>query len=165
VNVMHGLLLSLQAGYTHGKYDSVGFDLNGDGVVSAADAALKLPRLAPWTYGAGILYDVPLGSLGTLSSRIGFNHRDANFYTDNNRGTLNKANILDVNFTYTPANGPASFAIYGMNLLDEATYGGDTQLPDSTGFGGDGPVGPRPPPTFSPLNKGRVVGVEVRARF
>ena len=165
LNVVHGLLLSLQAGYTHGKYDSVGFDLNGDGVVSAADAALKLPRLAPWTYGAGILYDTPLGSLGTLSSRIGFNHRDANFYTDNNRGTLNKANILDANFTYTPANGPASFAIYGTNLLDEATYGGDTQLPDSAGFGGDGPVGPRPPPTFSPLNKGRVVGVEVRVRF
>ena len=165
LNVVDGLLLSLQAGYTHGKYDSVGFDLNGDGVVDAADAALKLPRLAPWTYGASILYDVPLGSLGTLSSRIGFNHRDANFYTDNNRGRLNKANILDANFTYATANGPASFAVYGMNLLDEATFGGDTQLPDAAGFGGDGPAGPRPPPTFSPLNKGRVVGVEVRVRF
>ena len=165
LNVVDGLLLSLQAGYTHGKYDSVGFDLNGDGVVGAADAALKLPRLAPWTYGASILYDVQLGSLGTLSSRIGFNHRDANFYTDNNRGRLNKANILDANFTYATANGPASFAVYGMNLLDEATFGGDTQLPDSAGFGGDGPAGPRPPPTFSPLNKGRVVGVEVRVRF
>jgi iron complex outermembrane receptor protein len=165
LRVTQDLVLSLQAGYTHGQYDSVKFDLNGDGVVNAADAALQLPRLAPWSYGAGVLYDLRIAAAGVLSSRVGFNHRDANFYTDNNRGRLNKANILDANLTYTPARGPASFAVYGTNLLNEVTFGGDTQLPDAPAFGGDGPAGPRPPPTFSPLNKGRVVGAEVRIRF
>jgi iron complex outermembrane receptor protein len=133
--------------------------------VNAADAGLQLPRLAPWSYGASVLYDLHLGSAGVLTSRVGFNHRDANFYTDNNRGRLNKANILDANFTYTPVSVPVSFSIYGTNLLNEVTFGGDTQLPDAPAFGGDGPAGPKPPPTFSPLNKGRVVGAEVRVRF
>ena len=38
--------------------------------------------------------------------------------------------------------------LYGTNLTDETTYGGDTVLPDlplSAAFGGDGP-GPRPLP-------------------
>ena len=51
----------------------------------------------------------------------------------------------------------------GDNLTDEATWGGDTVLPDSPLFGGDG-VGGNAPPTFSPLNEGRVIGVELRVR-
>jgi iron complex outermembrane receptor protein len=162
VRLTSDLTLGLQAGYTHGKYDSVNFDLNGDGVVNGADAALKLPRLAPWTYGANIAYNMKLGSYGLLASRVSFNHRDASFYTDNNLGLLNKADILDANFTLTPANGVFSFAVYGTNLLDKVTFGGDTILPNSAAFGG-GPGRSRP--TFSPLNKGRVIGAEVRVRF
>ncbi len=44
--------------------------------------------------------------------------------------------------------------MYGRNLLDEAKHGGDTQLPAMLGsveLGG----------TFSPLAKGRTVGLEV----
>jgi len=157
------LALSVQAGYTHGRYDSIDFDLNGDGLVTAADASLDLPRLAPWTYGGGLSNELRLGSLGVLSSRLSFNHRDGSFYTDNNRGTLNAANLLDANFILTPSRGAATVAIYGTNLLDEVTFGGDTQLPNSAAFGGG--VSGRPPPTFSPLNKGRVIGAEVRVRF
>jgi iron complex outermembrane receptor protein len=159
------LTLSVQAGYTDGRYDSVRFDLNGDGVANATDAALQLPRLSPWTYGGSLVQDSHFGAFGVLSSRVSFNHRDANYYSDNNRGTLNAADILDVNFTFVPSSGPASFSIYATNLLDETTFGGDTLLPDSAAFGGDGPAGPKPAPTFSPLNKGRVIGAEVRFQF
>ena len=165
VRVMDSLTVAVQAGYTDGEYDSIDFDLNGDGVINAADFALELPRLSPWTYGASILHDLQLGSLGELTSQVHFNHRDASFYTDNNRGTLNAADILNVNFTFYPASGPMSFTVYASNLLDEVTFGGDTQLPDAPAFGGDGPLGSRPPPTFSPLNKGRVIGAEVRLKF
>jgi iron complex outermembrane receptor protein len=75
---------------------------------------------------------------------------------------LNKADILDANLTLTPASGALSFVVYGTNLLNKVTFGGDTVLPNSPAFGG-GPG--RPLPTFSPLNKGRVVGAEVRVRF
>lgn len=163
-NILENLQIQLQAGYTDASYDSVTADLNADGVVNAADAALSLPRVPEWTYGGAILWDMPLGAFGLLSSRVSYNHRDENFYTDNNRGRLNEADIVDFNLALRPDNAPWSIAVYGLNMLDEATFGGDTQLPDVGPFGGDG-AGPNPPPTFSPLNKGRVIGAEVRVSF
>jgi iron complex outermembrane receptor protein len=161
-----GLVVAAQAGYTHGKYTELDFDLNGDGVIDGLDFDLKPPRLSPWTYGASVAYQFGLGSLGSLASRISFNHRDANFYTDNNRGVLNEFDDLGANFTFRPSgDGPWSIAVYGRNLLNKTSFGGDTQLPDVAGFAGDGPAGPRPPATFSPLNKGRVIGAELRVKF
>jgi iron complex outermembrane recepter protein len=82
------------------------------------------------------------------STQLHYNHRDASFYTDNNRGTLNAADVLNANFTFYPAAGPLSFTVYATNLLDETTFGGDTQLPNSPAFGGGVPLGSLPPPTF-----------------
>ncbi|HYD88781.1 MAG TPA: TonB-dependent receptor [Vitreimonas sp.] len=162
-NFTDNFLMQLQAGYTDGEYDRLIADISGDTFVTAADYALEIPRLAPWTYGVSFLHDLEMG-FGTLSSRVSYNHRDANFYTDNNRGVLNEADIFDANFTFRPNEGPWSLSLYGNNLTDEATFGGDTQLPDIPQFGGDG-AGPRPTPTFSPLNKGRVIGVELSFDF
>ncbi len=179
LGLTENFVVQLQAGYTHGEYDRVTADLDGRLLdcttqtpfgtppalsVGPCDAALEIPRLAPWTYGVTLLHDMDLG-FGSLSSMLTYNHRDASFYTDNNRGTLNEADIFDATFTFHPA-GDAnwSFAVYGTNLTNEATFGGDTQLPDSTPYGGDG-AGPRPPPTFSPLNKGRVIGARLRFNF
>jgi iron complex outermembrane receptor protein len=166
VRVVHNLSVSLNAGYTHGKYDTLGFSLtnpsNSTAPPTAADYALQLPRLAPWTWGGSVVYDAPLGAVGVLSSRVSFNHRDRSFYTDNNRGYLNKLDRLDANLTWFPVTGPLTFSIYGTNLLNKVTYGGDTQLPALALFGyrAGGPN-----PTFSPLNKGRVYGAEVRLKF
>ncbi|HRO02404.1 MAG TPA: TonB-dependent receptor [Terricaulis sp.] len=162
-NILDTLQIQLQAGYTDASYDSVTADLNADGVVNAADAALSLPRVPEWTYGASILWDLPLGEFGALSTRVSYNHRDENFYTDNNRGRLNEVDMVDFNLTLRPNFGNWSFSVYGLNMLDEASFGGDTQLPDIAPFGGDG-AGPAVP-TFSPLNKGRVIGAEVRYSF
>ena len=41
-------------------------------------------------------------------------------------------------------------SVFGRNLKDEVTIGGDTQLPFFPGA------------TFSPLNKGRTVGIELQ---
>jgi iron complex outermembrane receptor protein len=163
-SVTDNLLLTFQAGYTNGKYKKITADLSGvGGVGDATDFALKIPRLSPWTYGVNAIYDFDV-DWGTLSTRVGFNHRDAAFYTDNNLGTLNGVDFVDANLTFTPDDKPWSISVYASNLTNEVSYGGDTILPNVAPFGGDG-AGPRPLPTFSPLNKGRVFGGELRLRF
>ncbi len=165
------LLATLQAGYTHGEYDSVLINLDNNppndpnATPDAADLGLEIPRLAPWTYGASLVHDWTLGQWGVLTSRISYNHRDKNYYNDTNQGFFEASDIFDANFTLNPNDSNWSLSLYGTNLTDETTYGGDTILPDSGLFGGDGPAGPRPLPTFSPLNKGRVIGAEVRFKY
>lgn len=160
VEVSERLTLAAHAGYVEGEYDSITEDLNGDLLITAADYALEIPRLAPWTYGASIDYAAPLAG-GEVSARLSYNHRDAAFYNDNNLGRLAEADMIDANLSFAPASARWRVSLYGENLLDEATWGGDTVLPSTAAFGFTG--GERP--TFSPLNKGRVLGIELRAQY
>lgn len=165
------LTLSAQAGYTRGYYTKLFYGIDSDpytgvnpsGAVDAASYRLQLPRLARWTYGIGATYDMHLGPAGLLTARSNFNHRDKEYFTDNNEGFLNPIEMLDAGLTWVPASGPATFSLYGKNLLNAVTYGGDTILPPIALFGFRGPG--HPLPTFSPLNKGRVIGAEVRVKF
>lgn len=154
------LSVSAQVGYLDGAYDRVTADLNGDLVVNEADRALQIPRLAPWTYGASIDYEQPMGP-GVASLRVAYNHRDEAFYNDANLGRLAEADMVDANLAWEHGSGRWLIALYGENLFDEPTWGGDTILPSSAAFGFSG--GERP--TFSPLNKGRVFGAELRLRY
>ena len=120
----------------------------------------EIPRLAPWTYGANVIYDMAMFG-GMLSTRVGYNHRDENYYNDSNLGILAEADIFDANLTWTPDGGTWSLSVYGENLTDEATWGGDTILPDAAPFGGNGIPGDALP-TFSPLNEGMVIGASIR---
>lgn len=144
-------------GYVHGEYDRVTEDLNGDLLVNAADREQRIPRLAPWTYGLNLNYVTPVAS-GEVSTRVGYSHRDAAFYNDTNFGRLAEVDMIDANVSYAPASGGWRLSLYGENLLNETTWGGDTTLPSTAAFGYSG--GERP--TFSPLNKGRVFGIELR---
>lgn len=152
--------LSAHAGYVEGEYDRITEDLNGDLVINAADYALEIPRLAPWTYGVAVDY-VALLAVGTLNARVSYNHRDAAFYNDNNLGRLAEVDMVDAHLSWAPGDERWRVSLYGENLLNEATWGGDTVLPATAAFGFSG--GARP--TFSPLNKGRVFGVELRVRY
>ncbi|WP_066965485.1 TonB-dependent receptor [Microbulbifer sp. Q7] len=146
------LLFTANVGYVDGAYDSVRGDISGDGLVDATDLGLDIPRLAPWTYGVGVVHDLQLGNLGVLTSRVNFNHRDAAPYTDNNLGMLSEADMLDLSFGFVPDSGNYRLALFGKNMLDEVTEGNNTQLPPTLGGAGA---------SFTPLNKGRVVGVEL----
>lgn len=154
------LSVSAHAGYVEGSYDRITEDLNGDLVINAADYALEIPRLAPWTYGVAITTMHAVAG-GELSTRVSYNHRDAAFYSDSNLGRLAAVDMVDANVTWSPNTARWTLALYGENLLDEATWGGDTVLPATAAFGYSG--GARP--TFSPRNKGRVLGIELRVRF
>ncbi|MBC7769456.1 MAG: TonB-dependent receptor [Phycisphaerales bacterium] len=160
-DVTDALTIAAHAGYVEGEYDTITEDLNGDLLINAADYALEIPRLAPWTYGASLNYAAPFAG-GELSARISYNHRDAAFYNDNNLGRLAEADMIGANLSFAPADGRWRVSLYGENLLDEATWGGDTVLPSTAAFGFT-PGGERP--TFSPLNKGRVLGIELRAMY
>jgi iron complex outermembrane receptor protein len=165
VKVVRGVVLGGQLGYTDGKYRTLQFDLNGDDVINAADYALKVPRLAPWSYGVYGVVDFPIGDLGNVSTRLSYNHRDSSFFTDNNLGVLKAREALDANISFSPPNGNWTFTVYGTNLTDQAYSGNATVLSDVPAFGGDGAAGPRPLPTFSPLARGRVIGGEFRFQF
>lgn len=157
-------LVTANVGLIDAQYDKVQFDISGDGVVDAADKALALPRVPETTWGVGFIWDVDLGDKGTLVSRANFQHRDEFAYSDNNFGWVQAADMVDANLTWnTPYRG-LSVSIYGKNLLDEVTAGGDTQVP----FGGPLSNGVNLPfdaypaaGTFSPLSKGRRIGLEV----
>lgn len=152
--LMENLYLSGNVGYVDGDYKNVRFDLNGDGVLNDADEDLDIPRLAPVTYNITLVHDLPLPQWGTFTSRFSFGHRDEAAYTDNNLGTLNEVDMLDISGTLTTWNDHLKLSAYGKNLLNEVTAGNDTQLPFFPGA------------TFSPLNnKGARWGVEVSYRY
>jgi len=88
-----------------------------------------------------------------LTGSISYNYRDRNAYTDDNRGFFDAAGIWDAGLSLEFNEGRHVLALYGKNLSDEVTYGNDTQLPATLGGG-----------TFSPLNRGRVIGLEFRIR-
>jgi iron complex outermembrane receptor protein len=150
------LLASL--GWVDPSYTTVRFDLNGDGVIDGKDKALELPRAAEWTYSIGLNHDWLFDSGSAVSFRVNYAYRDDSFYTDNNLGYLLSQKILDFGLDYAMANQRWVFSLYGRNLLDSVNHGGDTQLPAA--------IGPVPTGgTFSPLVKGRIVGLEATFRM
>lgn len=146
------LLLKMNAGYSDGTYDEVRYDLNGDGVVDQADKNLTLPRLAPWSFGATLVWDREL-SFGSMRMSLSGYHRDAAAYTDNNRGQLRESDMIDANVSLRFMENRMIVSAFGRNLKDESTIGGDTQLPFFPGS------------TFSPLNKGKTYGLELQYRY
>lgn len=161
-------VLGLNGGYLDGDYDKLQADISYDenhpetyprGTIDSQDYALALPRLAKVTYGANLTWQNNLSDGSNLLARVSFNHRDEVAYTDSNQGVLNAADMVDASIALNTKND-VTYTLYGKNLKDEVTHGGDTQLPfdPARGFGGPGA-------SFAPLNKGRIYGAEVRVNF
>tara|TARA_R110001606_G_scaffold381211_1_gene542249 strand:+ start:40303 stop:42534 length:2232 start_codon:yes stop_codon:yes gene_type:complete len=157
--VTENLVLAANAGYLDSQYNSVNLDITRDGIIDDKDMGLLLPRLAPWIYGASATLDVPINQ-GLISGRIAYSHRDKSFHTDDNVGYYAPIDQLNGSIFFEPRNANCKFTLYGKNLTNETTYGNNVVLPDSPAFGGDGVPG-NAFPTFAPLGRGRVIGVEV----
>ena len=163
------LLLTFNVGMIDAEYDDVRFNISGDfdeddnPIVDERDEALELPRVPQLTYGFGAIHDLDLGDAGAVVTTANYQFRDRIAYTDSNFGWVQASNQLAADVTWeTPYDGFA-VSLFGDNLLDEVQVGNDTQLPfpgpNSVGVGI--PFGANPENgTFSPLKKGRVVGVE-----
>ena len=146
------LVMQASLGYLDGKYQKVLLDISGDGVIDEIDKSLDLPRLAPWTWGLGLIHSSLLSNGLTLDSAINYSHRHQSAYTDNNLGYLNAVNAVDASMTLGWDNITASF--FGKNLLDEVNHGTDTNLPAVLGYGSVGT-----------LMRGRIIGLEVIINF
>lgn len=162
------LLVTANLGVIDADYETILFDISGDGAIDERDLALSLPRVPEVTWGMGLIHEWELGASEILT-RINFQYRDEFAYTDNNFGYIQDAHNLTANITWmTPMEG-LSLSLYGKNLLDEVQAGGDTQLPFGSGAFSNGVnrvFDPAPAAgTFSPLSKGRQVGIEAAFEF
>ncbi len=163
------LLVSGNFGHIAAHYTRAFYDISGDGAISAADLALALPRVPRWTWGVSALHEARLGEHSRIVTRVDFQHRSRYAYTDSNFGWVAASDNLDASLTWhLPVKG-MSISLWGKNLLDEVQFGGDTQIPFGAGAYSDGnnrPFDPSPAAgTFSPLAKGRVVGVDFAVEF
>ncbi len=168
MQVSNSLMFTANLGLIDDKYERILFDISGDGDIDGADLALRLPRVPEVTWGIGLIHEWDLGA-SELLTRVNFQYRDEFAYTDNNFGYIQDASMLDANVTWnTPVQG-LSLSLYGKNLLDQVLAGGDTQLPFGAGAFANGvnrPFDPSPAAgTFSPLMKGRQVGMEATFSF
>ena len=155
------LLLALNLGIIDGTYDTVKFDISGDGLIDAQDEALDLPRLAPLSAGVSLTWQGEIAGGHSLTGHLSYNHRDANAYSDSNLGYFSASNIVDANFTWSLADGKTEVSVFGRNLLDEERVSADVKLPSTPLFGYSGGE----PPSFSPLQKGRVYGIELSYKY
>jgi len=161
------LIVTANLGLINDEYDEILFDISGDGVIDDTDLDLRLPRVPEVTFGFGFIHELFIGDSEILT-RVNYQYRDEFAYTDNNLGFVQDISNLEANITWiTPMDG-LSFSIYGRNLFDEVQVGGDTQIP----FGGALSNGVAQPfdnapaaGTFSPLSKGRQLGVEALFEF
>jgi len=148
------LVIRGSAGYVDGEYNDVRYDISSglfdaDGVIDENDLNLEIPRLAPWSYGFDATYSTQL-SWGSFTAQAGYYRRDAAYYTDNNLGQLREADMVDARLALGLMEDRLTVSVFGKNLKDQVTYGGDTQLPFFPGA------------TFTPLNKGRIWGIELQ---
>ena len=170
MRVAPSLVFTANIGVIDASYDSLLFNIGSpDGITGnpANSLGLSIPRVVPITVGAGLVHELNVGSSQFLT-RVNYQYRDKSAYTDDNLGWLNDLSMLDANITWkTPLEG-LSVSLYGRNLLDQVQEGGDTQVP----FGGPNSTGVRRPfgaqptaGTFSPLMRGRNIGLEVMFEF
>jgi len=163
-----GLTVSANLGLTDADYTDVFFDLNSDNVIDAKDLALELPRAPKSTWGGSVQYEAPVG-IGALAFNAFFQHRARYAYTDNNWGFNSASDRFDSSISLKLDDPNVTLTLFGRNLLDEVQFGGDTQLPFAGGTYSNGvnaPFDPSPAAgTFSPVAKGRIMGVELAADF
>jgi iron complex outermembrane receptor protein len=150
VKLAEGLTLSGNFGYVDNKFDKIVYDLSGNGSIGPEDFLRKLPYASKWSYGISLAYDHDT-SFGSVGARASFNHRDRAFGNDANSVYLNPVNNLDGSLSVT--SGKTTVSLYGKNILNKVT------------FGISSPQAFFPRASFVPLNKGRVLGIEVRYSY
>ncbi len=148
------LALLGSAGFVETDYATVKFDLNRDGRVDSRDEDLEPPRAPRWTYSLGLLHTLRLGSRMRLASRVNYAYRDKWYDTDDNLGFNRQQKMLQAGLDLHINDGQWVIGLYAKNLLNQARFGGNTQLPSALGGG-----------TFSPLARGRTFGLELTYHF
>ncbi len=162
------LQIEASLGYINARYQRIFFDISGNGSIGPEDFALEVPRAPRWTWGLGMSHELALGETAKLNTRLDFQHRSRIALTDSNVGYNDAADFLDGSLALRLPHG-WSVTVYGKNLLDEVQFAFETPVGFGAGPFSDGnnrPFDPNPAVgTFAPLQKGRVVGVELGLAF
>lgn len=153
IMIVPGLNVSGTFGYTNASYDQVRYDLNNDKIIDARDVALEIPRTPKYTYSASVSYVLPLGDEAELASRVTYSYVGSQFASDANLAFLPSRKTLDFNIAYRPGGEAWEVGIYGKNVLNQAQYTSDLQLPAALGT------------TYTTIKKGRQFGVRATVRF
>ena len=146
--VLDGFRIAANMGYLHNQWRHIYYNLLGAGTVTSADYRLQLPFLSPWSYGVSATY-LLTSRLGDLIGTLSYAHRDATPSNDSNTGWLKTVDDVDASVTLN-AGDRLSYSIYAKNLTNEVTYGLNNPLTFTRNE------------TIAPLNKGRVIGGEIR---
>ena len=141
------LTIIAAAGWMDAEYTDVFFDLNKDNVVDDADEALDLPSVPRLTNSISVIYDLPLGDFGLLTSQISYSHR-GDLTNTRNVNLQNSRDEIDFNIALFPNEGSWELSLYGKNLTNDVNFLQDTSL---------GPFG-----LIGTMGKGRRFGLEFK---
>jgi len=153
--VTNNFILNGSIGVVEGNFTDVTINLNTPDAAGLAlpagddDLELDIPRLSPFTASAGFTYFRDVG-VGKMTVNGNYSHRDQAAFTDNNLGFINAQDRFDASIGLDFVDSGFNVTVYGKNLSNEVLHGGDTQLSNGT---------------FSPLAKGRVIGVELNYEY
>ncbi len=166
VQVSRDLRLNGFLGYQHADYKKIRFsliDLPGEvpGTINAADYALTVPRLVPWSWGVGADYSHEFETGFTASSRISYSRKNSSYASDDNRLKLLSLDTIDASASLTLPNKAVTFTVYGRNLLNSAYQGFLVALPASV----VPPVPAGRSPALAAMSEGRTIGIEMSVKF
>ena len=149
--LMENLSVTASIGLQDGEYDRVdpfidqleqvlGFPVLGD----------DLPRLADSNYSAGFSWDIPAGSAGVFNIAGNYSWREENPYNDSNTEIFDDQKRVNASINWFAPDNVWSVSLYGKNLTDEANWGNLTSISGLY--------------TAGPMQKGRLIGLEVNYR-
>jgi iron complex outermembrane receptor protein len=110
-----------------------------------------LPRLAPTNYSFGFTWDIPTGNLGQFNIASSYSFREGHPYNDSNTENFDDQNRWDASVNWFSDNGHWQVSLYGRNLTDEVNWGNLTSIAGLW--------------TAGPMQKGRVLGLELNWRY
>ncbi|WP_264447995.1 TonB-dependent receptor [Novosphingobium sp. JCM 18896] len=160
------LRLSAFLGHQQAKYKKIRYsliDLAGEapGTINAADYALKVPRLVPWSFGFGADFNQPVGDEAEITAKVNYSRKTRQFASDNNTQFLLPLDTLDASLGLSLMDKKLTFSVYGRNILNSAFQGFVVALPSAVlpplPAGATGVLGA--------MNEGRSIGVEASFKF
>ena len=149
--LMDNLSVSASIGLQDGEYDRV------DPFIEQIEAALgfpvlgdDLPRLADSNYSAGFSWDIPTGSAGLFNIAGNYSWREEHPYNDSNTEIFDDQKRVNASINWFAPDDIWNVSLYGKNLTDEANWGNLTSISGLY--------------TAGPMQKGRIIGLEVNYR-
>jgi iron complex outermembrane receptor protein len=86
------IVVNLNVGTLNAKYDSVTYDITGDGTIDYNEYNLALPRAADLTYSLGLSKDFNIATW-SANARVSYSYRDEVAYDDANIGKIGRTKV------------------------------------------------------------------------